>query len=280
MSPTKFKNEEEFKANCGYEIEGNWYPRVTRIVDMKAKPALLRFYAEVGYDRARRISERSAQEGTAVHEIVERLMLGQPVGDVPPGITPSINAFIDFASKQEIKILDPGHIERRVHCLEHRYAGTLDAVAQIGGRLGVLDIKTSAAIYRDYNLQTSAYAQALLVDFPELKARWILRIDQWQTCKRCGATLRTKGGREKIKRPSADWRSSGRLFGNGFHAHYDIAKMCPEAEHDWGSASGFCELKEIKDDWREDFRAFLGAKQLWEWEQRDWLKRIGYGLSA
>ena len=97
--------------------------------------------------------------------------------------------------------VDPEFVEKRVVHYGDRYAGTLDAVALIDGKLGILDIKTSQAIYRDYNLQTSAYIAALHSSLNNLQTRWILRIDQTKICLKCGAVLRSKGGRDKIRAP-------------------------------------------------------------------------------
>ncbi|MBI2591592.1 MAG: hypothetical protein HYW34_02860, partial [Candidatus Brennerbacteria bacterium] len=80
--------------------------------------------------------------------------------------------------------------------------------------------------------------------------------DQIQRCIKCGATLRTKGGREKIK---INWSSSQ-------------MKNC---QHDWSEVKGDIELQEFP-YWQDDFEAFLGAKRLWEWENIDQLKEIGY----
>ena len=96
-------------------------------------------------------------------------------------------------------IVFPEFVERRMWSERYRYAGTIDALAMIRGKVGVLDIKTSQAIYRDYCLQTSAYVDALKGQFRNLQTRWILRIDQIQNCMRCNAVRRMKGGREKIK---------------------------------------------------------------------------------
>ena len=253
---SEFKDEEDFKTQCGYEIDGRWYPRVTRITDMKAKPALLKFYADVGFGRAKEISEKSAEFGTAVHEAVEKILVGQRPGDMSPGIVPSVRGFLEFLKTSGIKLrVNPEHVERRICNTEHRYAGTIDAMAEIDGRFGVLDIKTSEAVYRDYGIQTSAYMDALTRDFKNLETRWILRIDQSQTCKNCNSTRRDKGGREKVKR-------------NG-------SVPCFNGDHDWNEPKGIVELKELH-NWRDDFKAFLGAKALWEWEHDEWLKKIGY----
>jgi hypothetical protein len=42
-----YRDEKEFKEKNGYEYSGCWYPRVTKIVEIKAKPALYRFYGEL-----------------------------------------------------------------------------------------------------------------------------------------------------------------------------------------------------------------------------------------
>lgn len=250
-----YKDLADFKEKSGYTIDGVWYPRVTKIVTIKSKPALYRYYGEAeSYKAAQDITEQSAKEGTMIHEAVEGLLLGKNP-EIPPEIAPAVGAFADFFKSNNIQVT-PDLVERRIVNYDHRYAGTVDAIALIGGKLGVLDIKTSQAIYRDYNLQTSAYVDALKGQFRNLQTRWILRIDQIQKCARCGSRRRTKGGREKIK---LDWRNR-------------LAKTC---DHAWSEMLGEVELEEFP-YWQNDFQAFLGAKKLWEWENEDWLKKAGY----
>ncbi|PIP30145.1 hypothetical protein COU12_01960 [Candidatus Jorgensenbacteria bacterium CG10_big_fil_rev_8_21_14_0_10_54_38] len=250
-----YKTVEEFKKLAGYEIDGFWYPRVTKIIEIKSKPALYHFYGRMeNFAAAEQVKRQSASEGTLIHETVEKILTGgQP--SVPPQIEPSVKAFLEFLLKNHISV-DPAYVEHRLVNYEHRYAGTLDAVAMIGGRLGILDIKTSQEIYRDYNLQTAAYLAAMKDAVKGLETRWILRIDQSRSCLHCGALLRSKGGREQIK---TQW-------GNPF------MQACT---HEWGPMEGRIELKEFP-YWQEDFDAFLGAKKLWEWENVDWLKQVGY----
>lgn len=250
-----YENAESFKAANGYDIDGLWYPRVTKIVSIKAKPALYRFYGEAeNFNAGQAISRESAREGTLIHEIVESILLGQKP-DIEPAVAPAINSFLQFWEQRNIHVT-PELVERRVVSRDHRYAGTVDALALIDGKFGVLDIKTSQAIYRDYNLQTAAYTDALKSDFRNLQTRWILRIDQIQACNRCGAVRRVKGGREKIK---IQWNN----------------KAMKQCSHDWSELAGDIELREFP-YWQSDFEAFLGAKRLWEWENEGWLKEIGY----
>lgn len=257
-----FTDAESFKSFNGYEIDGIWYPRVTKIVEIKSKPALYRYYAEaLNYETAKESTQKSAQEGTQIHEAVEKILIGeQPV--IEEAISPALDAFRQFLSEKNIQV-DPNYVEKRLINYDHRYAGTMDALALIDGKLGVLDIKTSQAIYRDYNLQTSAYMEPLSREIKNLQTRWIMRIDQQKVCLKCGATLRQKGGRDKIRLPSARG-----LAPNGTRIYADC-------EHQWSELRGIVELKEFP-YWREDFEAFLSAKKLWEWENLFWLREIGY----
>lgn len=244
---------EEFKQENGYDVDGFWYPRVTKIVGIKAKPALYRFYSEIGnFENGKAITEKSAEEGTLIHDAVEALLLGSEP-QVAPSIAPAIHAFKEFLKTRPI-VVSPDYVERRIMHPEHRYAGTVDAVAMIDGKFGILDIKTSQAIYRDYNLQTAAYMEALRSVFPNLETRWILRIDQESRCMTCGSTRRVKGGREKVREARTDLPCSG---------------------HEWGQVKGVIEIQEFP-WWRKDFEGFLGAKSLWEWENSFWLKKAGY----
>ncbi len=250
-----YSSAEQFKEKCGYNIGDTWYPRVTKIVGIKEKPALYYFYASLkNYAEGERIKKKSADEGTRIHEAVEAILTNKtPV--VAKDIAPSIKAFREFISKTRIEA-EPDFIEHRVVNHEHRYAGTIDAIALINGKLGVLDVKTSQGIFRDYSLQTAAYMASMHKELKDLETHWILRIDQHRICKICGAKLRNKGGREKVK---IDWNNT-------------FMRVC---KHEWSDVVGEIELREFP-FWEKDFEGFLGAKKLWEWENERWLKEIQY----
>jgi len=217
-----YSNLEHFKGLAGYEINGIWYPRVTKIVEIKAKPALYRFYAEMNnFDEGEAVKKQSASEGTLIHETIEKILIGEKP-HIDNSILPAVSAFFQFLEEKNIQV-DPEFVEKQIVNFDERYAGTMDALALIDGKFGVLDIKTSQAIYRDYNLQTAAYMAAVQNDFKNLQTRWILRIDQVKTCLKCGAILREKGGRQKIKLP---WKNNG---------YNQTAKNC---EHQWSELKG------------------------------------------
>lgn len=252
----------DFKEKNGYEVNGAWYPRVTKILEVKSKPALEGFFLEMGsIEAANAVKEKSAIEGSMVHETVQKLMCGESIA-VPEEIRPAVNAFFDFNEKRNI-LFHPEFIEKQIWSGRHRYAGTVDALAEIDGKFGVLDIKTSTGFYPEYNLQTAAYVEALkeyevqrAINLPrQIETRWILRINQHRVCQTCKATLREKGGRSKIRAKK-----------NG---------GCGEGNHAWGEMMGDIDLKEFP-YFYYDTKAFLAAKTLWEWENNYWLRQIGY----
>jgi len=240
---------DDFRERAGYVVGGVWYPRVTAIVGIKAKPALYRYYALMpGIREAQEAVERSAQEGSQVHDAVEAILKGhRPVPDETT--RPAVEAFEEFLRNSHV---EPLLIEERLVSRTHGYAGTVDVVARINGVVGVLDIKTSKAVYRDYGMQTAAYAAALREDpaLPQPATSWILRLDQCRTCAVCGGSMRTKGGNVRVN-------------GKG-------SRFC---SHRWGPMTGQFEFRELADH-DADLRAFLAAKTLWEWEYRDWLERL------
>ena len=257
-----FKDIPTFLADMGHDRNGTWYPRVTKILDVKSKPALDAFFKEMGsYASAEEVKNKSAEEGSLVHEVVQKVAVGQPV-DIPPSIAPAVAAFVEFSERRGIHLY-PEFIERPVTSYQNRYTGTVDALAEIDGKFGVLDIKTSTGFYREYNLQTAAYVLALqeremkqTVDLPhDIETRWILRVNQHRVCKKCAATLREKGGRNKVRSTRT--------------------ASCPENTHEWGDVEGDIELREFP-YYYADIKAFLAAKTLWEWENSYWLRQVGY----
>lgn len=242
-----YKSLQEFKTQAGYEIDGAWYPRVTSILSIKSKPALYMYYASMpSYKAAQEMTDKSALEGTLIHETIEAILQNKPV-TIPPSIQPSVDAFTEFLKKHSVT---PLKVEERIISKKHRYAGTIDILAEVDGVTGVLDIKTSRAVYRDYGMQTAAYIEALAEDtsLPPLTS-WVLRIDQKRECMQCGAEMREKGGVQKVKRD-----------------FYPCV-------HHWSEPKGEYEFKEM-DGYDHNIKAFLAAKTLWEWEHHNHLVKL------
>ncbi len=245
----EYASLEEFRDRAGYVIDDIWYARVTSIVSIKSKPALLRYYGGMkSFKAADDAKEASAREGTMVHEAVAAIAAGRHDVAVDPLVRPSVDAFTEFLRNNDVQ---PLLIEERVSHPHHGYAGTVDMVAKINGVVGVLDIKTSRRIYRDFGLQTAAYVHAVAQrsDIMTPTTSWVLRLDQCRTCELCGVSLRTKGGTFRV--------SAG---GRG-------------CTHRWLPMHGLFEFEELPDT-EHNFQAFLASKTLWEWEHRDFIAQI------
>lgn len=112
--------------------------------------------------------ELSAGIGTTAHEFAERYIAGKEV-PLPANSEARLaaQAFLAWLrSKKKIEFL---FSERKVYSKKYNYAGTVDFVARIDGRLVVGDFKTSKAIYPTSFYQTACYQQALSEEFPDLK---------------------------------------------------------------------------------------------------------------
>src|SRR5260221_353122 len=73
-----YSTPEKFMEENGYHIEGTWYPRVTKIVSIKSKPALYWVYGEAGSYKAR--EGRPGEDQARAHGPMRRTRLGRAEG--------------------------------------------------------------------------------------------------------------------------------------------------------------------------------------------------------
>src|SRR3989338_8634380 len=97
-----YKDAQEFKASNGYEINGTWYPRVTKILDINSKPALEGFFKEMdSFASAEKVKNKSAAEGSLVHSIIQKLAIGESL-EMPKEVRPAAEAFQKFNEERKI----------------------------------------------------------------------------------------------------------------------------------------------------------------------------------
>ena len=113
-----------------------------------------------------RARDKAADLGTAIHEATEAYVLGKPMPPWTPLVKPRMVQFerflIDYGPEYQ-----EGMVEAPVFNRTERYAGTLDAIALIGGRRLVLDEKSGKGVYPDVGLQLAAYRWAEFVGAPD-----------------------------------------------------------------------------------------------------------------
>ena len=228
-----------FKHKYGYEIEDIWMPRVTAITSLISRPFFNGSY-------------RSAEWGNRVHSAVEKI-LKQEEYEVEKKIEPTLRVFAQWQKEYTVRIINPKEdIECKVYDFENGYAGTRDMVDEVKGRRGVVDLKTGNSIRDEYSLQTAAYLNAYdkgAIKKLQANERWILRIDQYEECKGCFAKKKEKDGKERV---------------------FEGNEWC---NHQWSLPTGAAEFLEL-DGYEEDLKAFLAAKEVWEWYYRSFLRKV------
>lgn len=102
-----------------------------------------------------RTTGKAADVGTDVHDLFERMAKGEVVGRVHPDLKPYVEHFQSFLDEFQPEFL---FLEETVWSDKHRYAGSFDAIATVGGETVVLDWKTTrSGIHEEVALQLSAY---------------------------------------------------------------------------------------------------------------------------
>ncbi len=155
-----YKNGSEYlldydDAAHSYKVEGIKVPSVTRVVDGCFPKHLVDWALGIGEEEYHRIIDEALEIGNYTHKWIEKYILN---GKNPNQYNICTDAFLIWEKKHNVEWIDA---ERKVYCDKYKYAGTVDAVAKINGRVCVIDFKTSKKIYKPYHLQVTAYAQAI-----------------------------------------------------------------------------------------------------------------------
>lgn len=137
--------------------EGNIIPSVTEIISMISGEAYRNINPAV--------LEHAAEKGRLVHEWCEQFDYGCEEDQVPSELEPYCRAYMDFCRDYRPEWTA---IESMVYCNVTQtgdgYAGTVDRIGKIDGKLCVVDIKTIASPTTKDHIkvccQTAAYSMA------------------------------------------------------------------------------------------------------------------------
>ena len=159
-----YKNGKEYdleyddKAHS-YKVEGVKVPSVTRVVDGCFPKDLTHWALTIGQEEYDKVINDALEIGNDTHQWIEHYInYGHACAEPEDYISKSVNAFLDWTTEYNPEWVDA---ERKIYCDKYKYAGTVDAVAKINGRVCVIDFKTSKKVYKPYHLQVTAYAQAI-----------------------------------------------------------------------------------------------------------------------
>lgn len=152
-----------------YQIGQKFLPSVTWITGYYPKGvAFYKWLANHGWDEAEAIKQAAGDKGSRVHHGCNALMAGEElamdaqfpnssgeVGELSVEEWECLMSFTDWWQKTQ-----PTHIAHDVAVYTNYYAGTLDLICEIDGKIWLIDFKTGQNIWPEYELQVSAYRRA------------------------------------------------------------------------------------------------------------------------
>lgn len=191
------KDRIEFLDSRFYQhANGNFYPSVTTILDAYPKSAAFFEWLKKQGEDADEVRDEAGRKGSTVHQLCE---------DYDAGLEVSIlnefgaaqykqiewamfERYVEFREKTKWEL-----IANELHYISPTYgfAGTLDRVFKVNGKLILVDIKTSNALHNHYWVQQAAYKylwdEVNESKIDEIKILWL------------GAKTRTEGTGKTIQ---------------------------------------------------------------------------------
>ena len=190
-----------------YSVDGDYVPSVTTILNVILKPALMPWAVKMGAEwfrdnrkdylkgdikledmikgikgAYRKKSQDALNIGEEVHAWCEQAikfklgvgtMPAMPANEV---VRESIENFRDWTKENDVKWLSS---EEKIYNRKYKYAGTVDAIAEVNGVFGVIDFKTSKRLYDEYDLQVIAYVETIEDIYGrDCESSWLLRFDK------------------------------------------------------------------------------------------------------
>ena len=222
----------ELHGAHGYKLDGRKVPGATTVIDVLAKPALVRWAAGIVADHAvdhwdtladLPLSERGKAlraapdnrkkeagiRGKRIHSLAEGLAHGDPV-EVPDELRGPVEAIARFLDQWDMETVVN---ECAVAHTGYRYAGTFDAVVTSpklhDGQPVMLDYKTGSGIYDEIALQLAAYRYA---DY---------------ACERVPSQPGPRGGKPKRAHELVEIGMPETVAGYGVHVREDVAVLVP-----------------------------------------------------
>ena len=146
--------------------DGVYYPSVTTILQYMPKNHFFEnWLKDVGHN-ADLIRSKAGKEGTQVHDAAERLILGEEISWMDDYgkarysqiVWEMILRFHEFWTNAKPELIST---EEFVFSDKFKYAGTADLLVKMNNETWLIDLKTSNALHKTYDLQLAAYAKAI-----------------------------------------------------------------------------------------------------------------------
>lgn len=188
--------------------------------------------------------QEAADIGSKIHDWCETHIKHQidsklPYPEMPEekAVQIGVNAFLEWEDLHKPKYKSS---ERMVYSKKHGFMGTLDIEATINKKLYLIDLKSSNGLYNTVNMQTAAYVFADEEESGrDYVGRWAIRLAK-ETEAEYIAKMQRKQQNDILKGRAPRAIPPYQVF----------------------------EAKELDTDVNDDFKAFLAAKTLFEWDKK------------
>jgi hypothetical protein len=138
-----------------------FFPSVSTILNAYPQSEQLTYWiAEQGWNESQAIKSEAGEQGTKVHAGIELLLGGGELDRRSYKLKEwlKLSTFKTWHEKFNPEIIA---LELPVFSPKHGYTGRLDCLAKIAGEIYLIDWKTSSSLHNHFQLQFSAYAQAM-----------------------------------------------------------------------------------------------------------------------
>lgn len=174
---TKVKAHTQYIMNTGDHVPG-----VTTILNVLAKPALIKWANNLGLEGidSTKYVDKLADIGTITHLMVMAHLTGKEVDYSEFSVQDysiAENCMLSYYEWLKSHKVEPLIVEIPMASDIYGYGGTPDILAMVDGELELIDIKTGKAIWGESFYQVAAYRQILIErGYPNLNRARILRI--------------------------------------------------------------------------------------------------------
>ena len=146
------------------DIHGSEVPSVTTVLSQLNKPQLVAWAARLARQGVdwEDVRNEAADIGTIAHEMAENFIKNQPCDfSQHPGYKKALKAFSAF--QNWVGINQVTFLGSEIPLVHHqkKFGGTIDIVAEVNGKVSLIDLKTSSSLSEEYNYQVCAYQYLL-----------------------------------------------------------------------------------------------------------------------
>ena len=161
----------------GLPTSYEYFPSVTWITGYYPKGiGFMKWLASKGWDEAEAIKVAAGDKGSKVHLATEAIELGKEIsirehlpnkttGNMEELTVEEIDCIVSF--RDWLDEVQPETLMTECCVFGEDYAGTIDRIYRIDGRIWILDLKTSKSLWPEHTLQISGYSHAH-IDYKKL----------------------------------------------------------------------------------------------------------------